>query len=134
MVELLDLFPTLTELSGLKNPKGLEGVSHARVVLDGVRGPKSVTFTQHPRPAYFDRTEKSVPEAMGYSVRTLSGRYTEWRDWTTGKLVGAEYYENGEESERTKNLIDAMKDSNELKTARTALHKQFPPDVPPAKR
>jgi iduronate 2-sulfatase len=133
MAELLDLFPTLTELCGLKNPKGLEGVSLAPVV-EGGKGTKGVAFTQHPRPAYFDRTEKGVPDAMGYSVRTASGRYTEWRDWGTGKLVGAEYYEPTEPLDKARNLIDEKKDTKELKEAREALHRQFPPDVPPAKR
>jgi iduronate 2-sulfatase len=134
MVELLDLFPTLTELCGLKNPKGLEGVSLARAVTDGEKGTKGVAFTQHPRPAYFDRTPTAVPDAMGYSVRTPAGRYTEWRDWATGKLIAAEYYDRGDESEKTRNMFDEMKDTKELKAARTALHAQFPPDVPPAKR
>jgi iduronate 2-sulfatase len=134
IVELLDLFPTLTDLCGLKQPKGLEGVSLAPVVTDGAKGTEKLAYTQHPRPAYFDRTPKAVPEAMGYSVRTPQARYTEWRDWDTGKLVGVEYYERGEENEKTRNLADEMKDSSELKAARDALHAMFPPGVSPAKR
>ncbi len=133
IVELLDLFPTLTDLCGLKHPPGLEGHSLAPI-LDGAKGTKTVAFTQHPRPAYYDRTEKGLPEAMGYSARTRHGRYTEWRDWEIGKLVGVEYYEQVAELENARNLYDAKKDTAELKAARAALHQQFPPDVPPAKR
>ena len=37
----------------------------------------------------FDRTKTGIPDAMGSSVRTALGRYTEWRAWKTGKLLGA---------------------------------------------
>ena len=134
IAELIDLFPTLTELCGLKNPKGLDGASFAPVLADSTKTVKSAAFTQHPRPAYFDRTEKGEPDAMGYSVRTSAGRYTEWRDWRSGKLVGAEYYDNPLELDKTRNLIDEAKDSKEFKAAREALHAQFPTNKPPAER
>lgn len=82
-------------------------------------------FTQHPRPAYFDRTEKGVPEAMGYSVRTRTFRYTEWRDWATGKLLSAELYDTTVPPEKVRNLIDEAKETDELKAARSALHDRF---------
>jgi iduronate 2-sulfatase len=132
--ELLDLFPTLTELCGLKAPKGLEGESLVPVLNESRSTARAAAFTQHPRPAYYDRTEKGVPDAMGYSARTPVGRYTEWRDWTSGKLLAAEYYDLQHPPKDARNQIDAMKDTKELKAARNALHAQFPPDVPPAKR
>lgn len=134
VTELLDLFPTLTDLSGLKTPKGLEGTSLVPVLNDPAKSVKEVAFTQHPRPAYFDRTETGIPEAMGYSVATQKGRYTEWRDWKTGKLVGAEYYDRAVPYKDARNQIDELKDAKELKAARSALHQMFPPDVPPSKR
>jgi iduronate 2-sulfatase len=134
IVEAIDLFPTLTDLCGLKSPKGLEGTSLVPVLSGARPTVKGAAFTQNPRPTYFDRTKQGVPAAMGYSVRTPIGRYTEWRDWTTGRLVGAEYYDMRVELKDARNLIDELKDAKELRDARTALHAQFPPDVPPAKR
>jgi iduronate 2-sulfatase len=132
IAELVDLFPTLTELCGLKDPPGLDGTSLVPIIEGQEKAGKGVAYTQHPRPAYFDRTEKGIPDAMGYSARTALGRYTEWRDWTSGKVLAAEYYDTrlGPKD----NLIDKKKDSAELKLAREALHREFPPDVPPAKR
>ncbi len=53
---------------------------------------------------------------MGCAVRTPAGRHTEWRDWTTGKLVGSEYYPRGEETEENaKPSTDELEDSKELK-------------------
>jgi iduronate 2-sulfatase len=134
LAELVDLFPTLTELCGLKTPKGLEGVSLAPVLADPKKTVKSAAFTQHPRPAYYDRTKTGIPDAMGYSVRTASGRYTEWRDWKNGKVLGAEYYDHVRDPNELTNRAESSKDTDELKAARQALHKQFPPDTPPAKR
>lgn len=132
LVELLDLYPTLTELCGLKNPAGLEGVSLVPVLNDPAKAVKAAAFTQHPREAYFDRTPSGVPRAMGYSVRTPAGRYTEWRAWTTGKVVGAEYYDHTRDPDEMVNRV--AEESDDLKAARRALHAQFPPDTPPAKR
>lgn len=134
LVELIDLFPTLTELCGLKAPAGLEGVSLVPALNNPAKAVKSAAFTQHPRPAYFDRTPTGIPDAMGYSARTVAGRYTEWRDWTTGKLLGAEYYRHADDGAELTNRFNEAKGSEELKAARRALHAQFPPEIPPAKR
>ncbi len=133
LAELVDLFPTLTDLCGLKTPAGLDGVSLARVLADPTKPIKAAAFTQHPRPAYFDRTRTGTPEAMGYSVRTAAGRYTEWRAWQTGKLLGAEYYDHARDPNELTNRL-AGRETDDLKAARQALHRQFPPHTPPAKR
>lgn len=138
VVELIDLFPTLTDLAGIAPPKGLDGTSLVRMLSASKDRTDGVAFTQHPRPAYYDREPKGIPDAMGYSARTAEGRYTEWRDWNTGKLLAAEFYEPTERGSVRLNLesnrLDARADSDALKAARAALHNRFSPDVPPAKR
>jgi iduronate 2-sulfatase len=134
LVELVDLFPTLTELCGQKTPAGLDGTSLVPVLTDRTKTVKTAAFTQHPRPAYYDRTKSGVPDAMGYSVRTTIGRYTEWRDWKTGKVLGAEFYQHDQDPEERRNRLDPAAASEEFKAARQALHSQFPPDSPPSKR
>lgn len=133
LAELVDLFPTLTDLCGLKTPDRLDGVSLVPVLKDQSKAVKSAAFTQHPRPAYYDRTESKLPEAMGYSVRTSTHRYTEWRAWKDGKLLGAELYAHGTDPAELTNLAGSP-DAAVLKAAREALHKQFPPDSPPSNR
>ncbi len=134
MVELVDLFPTLNELCGLPMAPKLDGVSLAPVLADPTKTAKPAAFTQHPRPAYFDRTKKGVPDAMGYSVRTDKVRYTEWRDWETGNVVGAELYDHTRDPAELTNAMGAPPDAAALANAKSALHKAFPPEVPPAKR
>ncbi len=134
LAELLDLFPTLCAASGLKAPPGLDGASQLPVLADAKASVKAAAYSQHPRPAYADRTPKGVPDAMGYSVRTAAGRYTEWRDWETGKLVGAEFYEHPKDRLELTNQMRDGALSAAGQAARAALHKQFPPETPPAKR
>ncbi len=124
LAELVDLFPTLADLCGVKPPAGLEGVSLRPVLERPTASVKGAAFTQHPRPAYFDRTKAGVPEAMGYSVRVAAGRYTEWRDWKTGKVVGAEYYDHTRDPMETENI--AAGDTAAVRAAREALHARFP--------
>ncbi len=134
-VELLDLFPTLCDLAQLQPPSGLEGVSLKPTLHDVKQAPKSIAFTQHPRPAYFDRTPHGVPEVMGYSIRTAKVRYTEWRDWQTGKVVARELYLAEVTEAESGNRIEQI-DANDphFVEAKTALHRQFPPQIAPAAR
>jgi iduronate 2-sulfatase len=134
LAELVDLFPTLADLCGVKPPAGLAGVSLVPVLAKPSRVVKSAAFTQHPRPAYYDRTEKGVPDAMGYSVSTGDHRYTEWRNWATGKVLGTEFYDHTRDPHELTNRAADDKDTDGFKAARAALHAQFPPDTPPAKR
>jgi iduronate 2-sulfatase len=126
LVELVDLFPTLTELCGLPNPEGLEGTSLVPVIRDPQKSVKDCAFTQHPRPAYYDRTPSKQPVAMGVSVRTAKARYTEWRDWKTGELTGRELYADADEPSETRSLIDEPGAVEIQREAERLLRKQFP--------
>ena len=96
-VELLDIFPTLTELADLNPPEGLEGLSLVPLLEQPTAAVKPAALTQHPRPAYF----QDAPEAMGYSVRSATHRYTEWRDWKTGETVARELYDHVDDPDET---------------------------------
>lgn len=133
IVELIDLFPTMLALTG-KTKEGLEGRSLVSILENPATPGSTAAFTQHPRPAYFDRTDQGVPNAMGYSVKTDKGRYTEWRDWNTGRVLGAEYYDHARDPREMVNRLSELGDSDETRIARQALHDVFPPGVPPARR
>ena len=79
-------------------------------------------FTQHPRPAYFDRTESKRPDAMGYSVRTATHRFTGWRAWKDGKLLGADLYAHDTDPAELTNLAGSPDAAGARKSAREALH------------
>ncbi len=103
LAELLDLYPTLVDLCKLPVPRHLEGVSLRPVLNDPKTKVKDGAFTWHPRPAY--PPERTDPEVMGYSLRTPQYRYTEWRDFKTGKVVARELYDHAKDSQETVNLV-----------------------------
>ncbi len=127
LAELVDLFPTLVELCGLPPVAGLEGRSLASVLRDPTATVKPAAFTQHPRPAYYDRTPSGVPEQMGYSVRTPEVRYTEWRDWQTGEVVARELYDTERDRAELVNTADNPTNPQALQQAERLLREQFPP-------
>lgn len=90
-VELLDLYPTLADLCGLKPPADLEGAS-LRPLLTNPTTAKwnkpAVTQVWHNR------------NAWGYSIRTERWRYTEWLQ---GK-AGRELYDHARDPEEIDNL------------------------------
>ncbi len=130
LAELLDLYPTLTELCALPRPASVDGVSLVPVLRDPQASVRKAALTQHPRPAYYDREPSKTPTTMGYSVRSERFRYTEWRDWKSGETVARELYDHTADPDETRNVADDPKLAAELKTA-SALLQQFSPIVQP---
>jgi iduronate 2-sulfatase len=92
---------------------------------------KPAAFSQHPRPAYFDREPGKIPKAMGVSVRTASVRYTEWRDWGSGEVLASELYSLSDDPRETVNKVGAPEVAVRQREAATLLRKQFPPQKYP---
>ena len=122
LVELLDLFPTLVDLCGLPAGSGLEGVSLRPVIDDATSSVKPAAFTQHPRPAYY----KGEPQAMGCSVRTSRYRYTQWREFRTGKVVAQELYDHDTDADESRNIVARPPDAAAWQEAVQRLEQQFP--------
>ncbi len=125
--ELLDLFPTLVALCGLPKPDALEGTNLTPLLTDPTLTLKPAAFTQHPRPAYYDREPSSQPAVMGVSIRTARVRYTEWRDWKTGEPVARELYDAASDPHEMKNAVDTPALAKAQSEAAALLKKQFPP-------
>jgi len=88
-VELVDIYPTLADLTGLTPPPGLEGFSLQPLLK------KPTAKWDHP--AY---TQVQRGQNPGHSVRTEKWRYTEWG---SGKL-GVELYDEVNDPNELKNL------------------------------
>ena len=123
LVELIDIFPTVTELAGLPVPPlcpeesnhlltCVEGSSVAPLLQNPDQEWKTAAFSQFPRPAAglssipgkppFSR-EKHGEDVMGYAVRVDKYRFVEWysfdRDSATptfGMVWGTELYDHSE--------------------------------------
>lgn len=114
-VELIDIYPTLADLTGLKAPDNLQGAS-LRPLLDD-------PATTWSRPAFTQtaRGKKDGEFVFGRSVRTSRWRYTEWQDGA----AGAELYDHDKDPKEYTNLAqdprfaaDRAQLSSLLKTAR----------------
>ena len=90
LVELVDLYPTLIELCGLPGRAKLEGRSFAANLGHPDRPSRAGAVSQFPRPWASGRNFR--PEFMGYTVRTATHRYVEWRRLADGSVVDRELY------------------------------------------
>jgi iduronate 2-sulfatase len=107
--ELIDIFPTLTDLSGLPSPPQLEGTSLVPVLKDFSASVKTGALTQHPRPAlYWGGGPKALPQVMGYALKTDRWSYHEWRDFKTGHVVGQELYDQQTDPLETVNIAGTV--------------------------
>jgi arylsulfatase A-like enzyme len=89
VVELLDLYPTLSELCGLEFPKYIEGTSLVPALNDPAAKIKPAAFSQVRR-GNFD----------GYAVRSDRWRYIEW----DGATKGAQLYDEQADPSEARNL------------------------------
>ena len=127
IVELLDLYPTLTSLAGVEPPEGLHGRSLAPLLANPTASWDHPAITQVRRGSADDRF-------MGYSIRTDKWRYTEWDN---GKR-GTELYNEEEDPDERKNLAS---DSSQKATIaglqrllRTTVERRMPAAASRARR
>eukprot|EP00041_Stephanoeca_diplocostata_P031043 m.956842 g.956842 ORF g.956842 m.956842 type:complete len:627 (+) comp23875_c1_seq9:119-1999(+) len=119
MVELVDIFPTLSELArippldpSIRNEPALGGRSFASLVRDSAHAPPAVvsdmfnaSFSQYGRSRCYDNLFVAHPCAdgvagkfIGYSVRVANYRYTRWVNVTLSgdpfwdQVIGEEFY------------------------------------------
>jgi iduronate 2-sulfatase len=117
LVETVDIFPSLCELSGLPVPEGIEGTSFTPLLENPGADWKTAVFSQ------YNREDESGNLVMGYSIRTRTHRYTEWvRGWQGREVLARELYAyDGERDERV-NLAGNPDSVELLETLRTRLH------------
>ena len=102
-VELIDVFPTMCEITKLETPKHLHGKSLNPIVKGKKNKVKNVAMSQYPRNG-----------KMGYAVRSERYRYVEWRtgnykktkDYKNGELAASELYDYETDPLETKNLVN----------------------------
>ncbi len=104
--ELVDLYPTLSDLCGLTAPDYIDGKSLKAVLNDPSKSVKDAAFTQVRR-GNFD----------GYSIRTDRFRFTQW----DGGKKGEQLYDMQADPGETKNLVEAPEHAQTLQQLRQRL-------------
>lgn len=110
-VELLDIYPTLAELSDLKTPKPLDGRSLAPLLKNPAAAWDKPALTQVRRGT----------DTVGRSIRTERWRYTEWDD---GK-AGIELYDHQQDEGEITNLSKDPAYAAQVKELSALLRKHF---------
>jgi uncharacterized sulfatase len=81
-VELLDIYPTLAEICGLKAPDNLQGKSLFPLLKKPNDKWDLPAYTQVQRGP--NRLQPDIKKTLGRSVRTERWRYTEWNEGKDG--------------------------------------------------
>lgn len=129
LVELVDIYQTLSELAGVGLPQGekLEGTSLVPLLNNpGLSDFKPYALSQYPRCPknisipwqnnWCEFVERTRWPVMGFSMRTKRWRYTEWPEWNGSnlspiwdRLLGVELYDHaGDEGTN----FDAFENTN----------------------
>ncbi|MEQ1826502.1 MAG: sulfatase [Pirellula sp.] len=112
MVELIDLYPTLTDLCGLAAPKHLAGRSLRTLLDDPSHAWPHAAFTQILRPG-------AGKPVMGRSIRTEDFRYTEWDE---GR-AGSELYNHRSDPNEFHNIANESNQAAFVNQLRESLRK-----------
>lgn len=121
LAELVDVYPTLVDLTGHKIPDVLEGKSLKKYLDDPTLPSKKAACTQVTRGGI--NKEGSV---MGRSIRTERWRYTEWGD------TGSELYDHDADPREHRNLAEDAKQAELVKEMRKLLRESYPAMDAPA--
>lgn len=100
LIELVDLYPTLSELTELPIGENMEGKSFAKTLNNPKHVTKSAALSQYPRSGGL----------MGYSIRTATHRLTQWVHRQTGSVRGTELYEYSNGIVEAENIAAAEPD------------------------
>jgi arylsulfatase A-like enzyme len=90
----IDLYPTLTELCGVKAPANLQGQSLVPMLKDPTLPGRGWALTQVTRGT-------GAKQFFGYSLRTPRWRYTEWDEGRQGR----ELYDHDADPKELNNLV-----------------------------
>ena len=129
--ELIDIFPTLTDLCSVPLPPKLDGTSLVPVLKNDSASVKSAALTQHPRPAlYWGGGPQALPQVMGYGLFTDRWSYHEWREFKTGHVVGQELYDEQTDPLEMVNLAGTVEAAAQIPALAEQLKKIAPGGTP----
>jgi iduronate 2-sulfatase len=98
LIETVDIYPTLTELTGLPAPPQHQGISFAPLFDDPGRPWKEAVFGQYRR---------GGPDGvLGRTVRTDRYRYVEWTDLASEEVRARELYDHQTDPYENINMVE----------------------------
>jgi iduronate 2-sulfatase len=114
LAELIDVYPTLCDLSGIEKPNHLQGKSLVPILKNSKATVKHIAMSQYPRGKFIDN-DKTKQEIMGYSITDGHYRFTRWQSSENPKLIiDKELYDHKNSRIDSTNLANSKKYSKEL--------------------
>ena len=117
LTELIDLYPTLCDLTGVQTPDKIEGLSLKPLLKDPDQKIKTAAFSQYnQRP----KNTLSGGRYMGYSMVTERYHYVEWYTWDeenqrTIEKVALELYDNLMDPQENNNIAGLPENAELIK-------------------
>ena len=130
LVELIDLYPTLCELTGIGVPAHCQGRSFAALLDDPQRGHRHAAYSSYPA--------RSKGPEIGHSIRFGGYRYTEWRNAGNGSRTGKRVLTPiSDDPGEVTNVVDDPNHAEALKRAEALLERRIRQalgEVPPVRK
>ncbi|GHU98732.1 iduronate-2-sulfatase [Bacteroidia bacterium] len=121
--EMVDIYPTLCDLTGIKEPHTMAGVSLRSLIYGADKPVKEYACSQMTR-------DKGV---MGYTIRTDKYRYTIWiggnpqtkKQFSAKDVIGEEFYDYLNDPMETRNMIDDQRLKAEVGQLRSCFDQYY---------
>jgi iduronate 2-sulfatase len=133
-VSLIDVYPTLAELCGVKAPANLQGQSLVPLLKDPSVAGRGWALTQVVRGGGFRRFGASPAvgdngnRIFGYTLRTPRWRYTEWDEGHAGR----ELYDHADDPRELTNLAADSAHAQTVEQLAQQLHAATKASFPPS--
>ena len=114
LVELIDLYPTLCDLTGIETPPHCQGRSFRGLLENPESGHRYSSYSSYP-----------AWKSLGHSIRFRTFRYTEWFHNDTGELRACVLTDLAKDPGEVTNCADNPAYKESLVAAETELHKRI---------
>jgi O-glycosyl hydrolase len=114
LVELIDLYPTLCDLTGIETPPHCQGRSFRGLLENPESGHRYSSYSSYP-----------AWKSLGHSIRFRTFRYTEWFHNDTGELRACVLTDLAKDPGEVTNCADNPAYRESLVAAETELHKRI---------
>lgn len=126
IVEMVDIYPTLTELAQLPPSPNTQGESFAHLLVNPDGKAKEAAFTQYPRDYYNETGLVGKRYYQGYTVRTDRYRCTQWRlSANLDSVVASELYDYRNGMLENKNIANDASYATELARHEQMIEEHF---------
>jgi len=116
LVELIDVYPTLCELTGLETPPHCQGRSFAKLLEDPSLGHRNTAYSSYP----------AGKKEIGHSIRFGNYRYTQWHQKDNGQRTGKRVLTDlKSDPGETTNVMNDPKHADQLAEAELLLEKRI---------